>query len=237
RKVVTDYQTKQLEKDIEILVSAKKKSPEERQQTEDAARENAKKEEERLKKEAEEKERKKREEEQENKRRAEEQARQQELNQKRDSFIAEITTALNQEPPLTNDELSPNRYPSPPERQKKDLKKQETESTYQKNQEEINNLKKERATEDSKRYAEEVKQDIEQKLKDSGIKEENLTEEKTENNVKQNIYQEEAAKKIINFATLVEQVLKAKDKSRIETLKKELLLFLNLFSAEKLKRF
>ncbi|CAG8631244.1 12643_t:CDS:1, partial [Ambispora gerdemannii] len=42
----------------------------------------------------------------EKKKQATEQAKQQELNQKRDNFITEITTALNQEPKLTDNELS-----------------------------------------------------------------------------------------------------------------------------------
>jgi len=40
-------------------------------------------------------------------RQAREQTKQQELNQKRDKAIREITTALNQEPPLTNNQLNP----------------------------------------------------------------------------------------------------------------------------------
>ncbi|CAI2192293.1 3866_t:CDS:2 [Funneliformis geosporum] len=58
RKEITNYQTDQLEKDIETLVEAKKKSTQERQQAEKKAKENARKEEERLKKEREEREKK-----------------------------------------------------------------------------------------------------------------------------------------------------------------------------------
>jgi len=43
----------------------------------------------------------------ETKKQAEEQAKQQELSQKKDKSISEITTALNQEPQLTNNDLSP----------------------------------------------------------------------------------------------------------------------------------
>ncbi|CAG8532058.1 14532_t:CDS:10, partial [Cetraspora pellucida] len=158
---VTDYQTKQLEKDIERLVFIKNRRAEEHQKAEAEAREDARKEEERLKKEQEEKEKREAEEkrkkeeleEQENKKRAEEQAKQQELDQKRIEFVANITNALDQEPPFTNDELSPN---------------------YNDNKEEIENLKKAKAAENPQEYSEEVKKKVEEKLKSSGIKENEL---------------------------------------------------------------
>ena len=102
-KEITDYQTNQLEEDIKKLVAAKNKSETERKQAEAKAQQKAKKEEERLKKEREEREKKEEEErkQKEKKReteeknnKAREQAKQQELKQKREKVIAEITVAV-----------------------------------------------------------------------------------------------------------------------------------------------
>ncbi|MCE8158965.1 MAG: hypothetical protein I3270_00570 [Candidatus Moeniiplasma glomeromycotorum] len=114
REKITEYFTNQLENVIQNLAAAKNKSGSERQQAEDQARENAQKEEERLKKEqenkrkqeAEERKQKGKKEAEEKQKAAKEQAKQQELNQQRDKFITQITIALNQEPPLTNSDLS-----------------------------------------------------------------------------------------------------------------------------------
>jgi hypothetical protein len=291
RKQIADYQKEQLEKDIENLIAAKNKSNEERQQAEEETKKKAQREEERLKKEREEKEA------EEKKKQAEEQAQQQELNQKRTEFITEITAALNQEPQLTNNDLSPqyqnweeqisqltdfqqiNNFQDriladiqarrkdkktaqevkenlhkaqtgtkeEKEQAWKDLEKQETEKGYNDNKEEVEKLKKEKANENPQEYSEEAKKRIEEKLKENGIKEDELSQEnqqnyqklkegkitdpnqlvETETKIKQNIYQKEAEKKVVEFTSQINKVLKSKDKSQIIALKKILLEFIS----------
>ncbi|CAG8534986.1 11108_t:CDS:2 [Diversispora eburnea] len=105
------------------------------------------------------------------------QARQQELNQKRDNFIIEITTALNQEPQLINSDL--NRLLADIQARQKDKKtaQEEAEKGYQGNKEEVENLKKEKASENPQEYSEEAKKRIEAKLKDNKIEENELNQE------------------------------------------------------------
>ncbi|CAG8734181.1 1162_t:CDS:2, partial [Ambispora leptoticha] len=209
REAITNYQITQIEKDIKNLVSAKSKSAQERQPAEAAAQANAQQEEERLKKEREEREKKateeKKKQDQKVKQQAEEQAKQQELAQKRDQAITQITTALSQESPLTNHELSPqyqnweSQINQLTDLQKithlqdriladiqarhhdkkvaQELEKQETEKGFQDNQAQINNLKKEKATADPHKYRQEAKTKIEQKLQANGIKVEDLSPE------------------------------------------------------------
>jgi hypothetical protein len=297
-----------LEEDIENLAEAKKKPQQERQQAEEQAKQKAQQQEaERLKKEQAEKEKK---EAAEKKKQAEEtkkQTEEQELAQKRGQFIMEITTTLRQEPPLTNNELSPqyqnweeqiNQLTNPqqftnlqdrlladiqarrqdkktaqevkenlqkaqsgtPEEQQQafdNLEKQETEKGYQDNQDQINNLKKDQATKNPQEYGEKSQKRITEKLKDNRVKEDELDKENqqafqnlkngqikdpdqlvaTETKIKQNIYQVEAQKKITNFTSRVNQVLKSKLKSQLATLKKELLSFISssniYYSAQK----
>jgi hypothetical protein len=298
RQQIADYQKEHLEKDIESLVAAKNKTDEERQQAEEETKKKAQQEEERLKKEREEKEaEEKKKREQETKKQAEEQAKQQKLNQKRTKFITEITTALNHEPQLTNDDLSPQyqnweeqinqltdiqqitnlqdrlladiqarrqdkktaqevkenlhkaQTGTKEEKEEawKNLEKQETEKGYNDNKEEVEKLKKEKANENPQEYSEEAKKRIEEKLRINGIKENELSNENqqewqklkngeikdpeklvaTETKIKQNIYQKEAEKKVVELTSQVNKVLKSKDKSQIIALKKMLLEFIS----------
>ncbi|CAG8758221.1 6872_t:CDS:2, partial [Ambispora leptoticha] len=177
---------------------------------------------------------------QETKKQAEEQAKQQELAQKRGQAITQITTALSQEPPLSNHEL--NRILADIQARRHDKI-----TAQENNQEQINNLKKEKAIADPHKYRQEAKTKIEQKLQNNGIKTEDLSPEnqqalqklkngeikdpnqlvETETKIKQNIYQVEAQKKITDLTSRVQQALKLKNKSHIATLKKELLAFLS----------
>jgi len=127
------------------------------------------------------------------------------------------------------------------------LENQETEKGFQNNQEEINNLKKEQAQKDPQEYSQQAQQRIENKLRDNQVQIADLTRDnqqafqklkegqitdptqlvETENNLKQNIYQVEATKKITDLTTRVQQVLQSKSKSQITILKKELLEFIS----------
>ena len=129
------------------------------------------------------------------------------------------------------------------------LEKQETEKGYKDNKEKVEKLKREKATENLAKYNEETKVKIEQKLKNSGIKEEELNKENNEewqklksgeikdpnqlvvaeSKIKENIYQKEAEKKVIDLTSKVNEVLKSKSKpkSQIANLKKELLEFIS----------
>ncbi|CAI2200156.1 6425_t:CDS:2, partial [Funneliformis geosporum] len=124
-----------------------------------------------------------------------EQAKQQALKQKIEQVIAKINSALNQEPKLTNNELSPeyqnwesqiNQITDIQQitnfqariladirarRHDKKTTQKETEKSYQENKAEAENLKKEKAAENPQEYSKEAKQKIEKKLKNHGVKE------------------------------------------------------------------
>ncbi|CAI2183304.1 1151_t:CDS:2, partial [Funneliformis geosporum] len=192
--------------------------------------------------------------------------RQQKLSQKKNKVITEINSALNQEPQLTNSELSPEyqnwesqinqitdiqQITHLQDRILADIKahleEQETEKGYNDNKEEIENLKKEKATNNPQEYGEEAKKRIADKLKSCGVNEEELSNENqqvlkklrndeindpdrlvaAETEIKQNIYQVAAEKKIVDLTTRVNKILQAKDKSQLATLKKELLQFIS----------
>jgi hypothetical protein len=57
------------------------------------------------------------------------------------------------------------------------LEKQETEKGYNDNKEEIEKLKKQKATENPQEYGNEAQQRIAEKLKNNGVKEEELSDE------------------------------------------------------------
>ncbi|CAI2197265.1 1047_t:CDS:2, partial [Funneliformis geosporum] len=99
--------------------------------------------------------------------------------------------------------------------------KKTAQKSYQENQAEAENLKKEKAAENPSEYSEEAKQKIEKKLKNNGLVE-------IETKLTQTIYQKGVKRKVADLTSRVNQVLNSKsDKNQIATLKKELLQFIS----------
>ena len=129
----------------------------------------------------------------------------------------------------------------------KELEIWETEKGHNDNKEEIENLKKGQATEDTEQYSKEAQKRVEEKLKENQVKEGELNEENqqewqklkkgeitdptqlvaVETKIKENIYQKEAEKKITYLTTQIQQVLKSPSSSQIISLKERLSEFIS----------